>query len=131
LYNSVKLDDILGLPFADGGRGPDEFDCWGLARNIYRRYGLALPDYPISAMDADRIGRQMAQDAPQWVEVFKPYPVPCLVVIRLSCGSWANHVGVYIGDGQFIHAYKTTGVVIDRLKRWQSLIVGLYVPRGD
>jgi probable lipoprotein NlpC len=125
------LSDLIGLPFKDGGRGPEQYDCWGLVREVYCRYGVNLPDYPISAMDAVKIGNQMAQEKPDWLEVYEPLPVPCLVVIRLACGSWANHVGVYIGNGRFIHAYKTTGVVIDRIKRWRSSIVGFYVPRGD
>ena len=127
----MKLDDLIGLPFIDGGRGPKAFDCWGLALEVYRRYGRELPDYRISAMDAAEIGNQMAIEAPAWVEVKQPLPVPCLVVIQLSCGSWANHVGVYIGDGKFIHAYSKTGVIIDRVKRWQSNIIGFYMLRGD
>lgn len=123
----IVLDDLIGLPFSDGGRGPDSYDCWGLVREVYHRYGVTLPDYPISAVDAVKIGQQMARDAPDWVEVHDPLPVPCLVVIQLSCGSWANHVGVHIGNNQFIHAYRTTGVVIDRLKKWRSSIVGFYV----
>jgi cell wall-associated NlpC family hydrolase len=127
----MNFDNLIGLPFVDGGRGQNEYDCWGLVREVYCRYGVNLSDYPISAMDAVNIGKQMMHDAPAWIEIKQPLPVPCLVVIRLSCESWANHVGVYIGNGQFIHAYKTTGVVIDRIKRWQSSIVGFYVPRGD
>ncbi len=127
----INLDDLISLPFGDGGRGPTEYDCWGLVREVYRRYGVQLPDYPISAMDAVKIGSQMAQDAGDWMEIQQPLTVPCLVVIRLDCGSWANHVGVYIGNNQFIHAYKASGVVVDRIKRWQSSIVGFYIPRGD
>ena len=101
----MELNDLLGLPFADGGRGPDSYDCWGIVREVYRRYGVTLRDYPISAMDAVKIGQQMTRDAPDWAEVHNPLPVPCLVVIQLACGSWANHVGVHIGNNQFIHAY--------------------------
>lgn len=124
-------EDIIGLPFVDGGRSADTgFDCWGLAREVYRRYGIDLPDYRISALNTKKISEQMAEDKPAWIKVSDPLPVPCLVVIQLSCDSWANHVGVHIGNGLFIHAYRNTGVVIDRLKRWRSSIVGFYVPRG-
>lgn len=130
MVNFVEFDDLLGLPFADRANGPRAYSCYGLVREVYRRYGRALPKYPISAMDAVKIGQTMAEDLPaKWIKVQEPLPVPCLVVIQLACGSWANHVGVYIGDGQFIHAYKATGVVIDRLKRWRVSIVGFYVPR--
>jgi cell wall-associated NlpC family hydrolase len=127
----TNFDDLIGLPFADGGRGPNKYDCWGLVREVYRRFGVNLPDYPISAWDTVKIGDKMAQEKRAWLEVKKPLPIPALVVIQMTCGSWANHVGVYIGENRFIHAYAKTGIVIDRIKNWQSSIAGFYVPRGD
>ena len=124
-----NFDDLIGAPFVDGGRGPDEYDCWGLAKEVYRRFGIELPDYAISAMDAKNIGAKMNEEKPKWIQVSPPLPVPCLVVIQMDCGSWANHVGVHIGFNKFIHAYRKTGVVIDRIKDWRSMIVGFYVPR--
>lgn len=124
------FDDLIGRPFKNGGRGPIEYDCWGLAKKVYLMYEQTLPEYPLSAMDAVKIGQQMKQEETMWQKLEKPC-VPCLVVIRLSDKSWANHVGVYIGNGQFIHAYKTTGVVIEKIKSWRSLIVGFYVQKGE
>ncbi|MCM0760660.1 C40 family peptidase [Sporomusa sphaeroides DSM 2875] len=123
------FEDLLGLPFVDGGRGPDKYDCWGLACEVYRRHGIELPDYRISAYDTRKIGQQITNSLPDYIEVKYPLPVPCLMAIRVN-GSYASHVGVYVGNGQFIHAYQPTGVVIDRIKRWQSSIVGFYVPGG-
>lgn len=130
---SVMIDDLLGLPFTDGGRGPEQFDCWGLAREVFGRYGITLQDYRISAMDAEKIGAEMTKAAPGWVKVTAPLPVPCLVVARLACGSWANHVGVYIGNGKFIHACRESGVCVERTSApiWKNKIVGYYVPRGE
>ncbi|TWH49588.1 C40 family peptidase [Sporomusa sp. KB1] len=128
----IELDDLLAKGrFKDGGRGPYEFDCWGLACEVYRRYGKTLSDYRISAMDYVKIGQQMADESPMWVKVKPPLPVPCLVVIRLACGSWANHVGVYIGDGKFIHAYSASGICVTRIydPGWKNKILGYYVPR--
>ena len=83
-------------------------------------------------MDTAKIGQQMIESECEWIEVIAPLPVPCLVVIRLACGSWANHVGVYIGDGKFIHAYSASGVCITRTydPGWKNKIIGYYVPRG-
>ena len=36
---SIRLDDLIGLPFIDGGRDPAVgFDCWGLSTEVFRRY---------------------------------------------------------------------------------------------
>ena len=57
---NIKLDDLIGLPFIDGGRDPSVgFDCWGLSTEVFRRYGIELPDYKISCEDASRISRQI------------------------------------------------------------------------
>lgn len=129
----MQFDDLIGLPFEDGGRGPASYDCWGLAKEVYRRYGEELPDYAVSAMDIGRVNFELTANRPSWVEVKPPLPVPCLVVVRLSCGVWASHVGVHIGNGRFIHAYVVTGVVIERLgsTHWRNRIAGFYVPGGD
>ena len=41
----VTYDDLIGRPFVDGGRGPENFDCWGLATDVFRRHGKILPDF--------------------------------------------------------------------------------------
>ena len=124
----MEFNDLIGVPFVDGGRSPDTgLDCWGLALEIYRRAGVALPDFKISAMDAATITAELSANEGEWKKLPAP-AVMSLVVMRLSGDGWANHVGVYIGGGRFIHAYRNTGVCIDRLRHWQSRIAGFYVP---
>lgn len=122
------FDDLLGLPFADGGRGPDTFDCWGLVVEVYKRYGVQLPNYPIENYKASYVGDMIKKEFPKWKEVEQTYPIPSVVLIQMSYESWANHVGVYIGNGLFIHAYKASGVTIARVKKWRASILGFYVP---
>lgn len=123
--NFVKY---IGIPFVDGGRDLNGLDCWGLVKLIYKeQYNIDLPEYYISAMATVSITAEMRAEEHKWIKLEQP-EAPCLVVINLTCGPWADHVGVYLGVGKFIHCYKRSGVVIDRLSHWQSRIIGYYKP---
>lgn len=123
-------DDLIGIPFVDGGRDPESgLDCWGLVKEAFRRQGCEVPDYHISAIEAADIAGTMKRQEDDWIRLDGPR-VGCLVLLRLTPGLWANHVGIYVGDGRFLHAYLPTGVCVDRLQRWQSRIVGYYSPGG-
>lgn len=123
-------DDLIGVPFVDGGRDPKSgLDCWGLVKEAFRRQGCDVPDYHIPAIEAEGIAGKMKQQEDEWERFDGPH-VGCLVLLRLTPGLWANHVGIYVGEGKFLHAYLPTGVCIDRLRRWQSRVVGYYTPRG-
>ncbi len=121
--------DLLGKLFVNGGRGPDAYDCYGLAQEVFRRHGIELPDYRVSCEDASRINATIEQEKPLWTELDIPV-VPCLVVLRFN-SRFYNHVGVYIGKGRFIHTAKKTGVRIDRINDvyWKNRIEGYYLPK--
>ena len=104
-----NYDDLIGIPFVDGGRD--------------------IHDYSISSEEAHVISDTMQHDLNEmWQKIEEP-KIGCLVIIRLAENEWANHCGVYIGDGHFIHAYcHETGVVIDRVRKWKSRILGFYIP---
>jgi len=124
----MEYEDLIGVPFVDGGRDKRGMDCWGLARELFRRQGIEVPDYRISAASAASVAARMDNDKIYWNKLAQPV-LGCLVVIRLSPNVWANHVGVYVGNGRFIHAYSPTGVSLGRLRRWNSRIVGYYRPK--
>lgn len=121
-------DDLIGIPFVDGGRDKSGLDCWGLVRIAFARQGIHVDDYDIAAVKAQDIAKTMAAQENSWQKLGAP-EIGCLVLLRLTPGLWANHVGVYIGDGKFLHAYLATGVCIDRLRHWQARIVGFYKPK--
>lgn len=128
----MEYGDLIGVPFVDGGRDKENgFDCWGLAMEMYRRQGVMLKDYALPAVEAARISASMKYNthtAKDWQKLKKP-DMYCIILIKLSPEVWANHVGIYIGGGKFIHAYSPTGVSIARISRWQSRIVGYYKPK--
>ncbi|HML32910.1 C40 family peptidase [Sporomusa sphaeroides] len=126
---SKHVEDLIGLPFIDGGRNPTVgLDCWGLSTEVFRRYGIILPDYKISCEDASRIHSEVNEQRSWWRRCEGDIPVPALVVIRFTV--YCDHTGVYIGQGRFIHTRKRIGVNIDRIDNpaWANRIEGFYVP---
>jgi cell wall-associated NlpC family hydrolase len=132
LASSINLADLIGKPFADGGRGPDAFDCWGLAQEVYRRFGVCLPDYRIPAFNKAGIFNCYQAVKSNYIEVSGNLPVPCLVFLRFN-SPVGNHVGIYLGDGKFIHARQKTGICIERLDHlaYKRCILGYYLPRRN
>ncbi len=126
----TDLSDLVGKPFADGGRGPDAYDCWGLVCEVFKRYGIELPDYKISCEDASRIDNEIDSQRRQWRRCEGEIPAPSLVVIRFNEVVFCNHTGVYIGSGRFIHTREKIGGNIDRIDSpaWRRKIEGFYIP---
>ncbi|HYH01718.1 MAG TPA: NlpC/P60 family protein, partial [Bacillota bacterium] len=112
---NFMLTDLIGKPFLDGGRGPDEFDCWGLASAFFKRMNIKLPDYRIPALESEKIFHQYQTVKNNYIQITnREDSIPCLVFMRLN-SAVGNHVGVYLGNGKFIHARASAGVCIERL----------------
>ncbi|MFF4303824.1 NlpC/P60 family protein [Streptomyces sp. NPDC001601] len=78
----------LGSPYVWGATGPDAFDCSGLAQAAYRSAGVSIPRTTYAQIDA---GRRVARSELQPGDLVFFY-------------SGISHVGIYIGNGQMIHA---------------------------
>ncbi|MGW7540703.1 NlpC/P60 family protein [Streptomyces sp. NPDC054770] len=78
----------LGSPYVWGATGPDAFDCSGLAQAAYRSAGVSIPRTTYAQIDA---GRRVSRSELQPGDLVFFY-------------SGISHVGIYIGNGQMIHA---------------------------
>ncbi len=112
-YNSKRNDvamvalSLLDTPYAWGGRGPATgFDCSGLVAHVLREgAGLRVSG---SAADLGRLSRPINR-----VDL-----LPGDLVFFNTLGARHSHVGVYVGDGRFVHASNPrTGVRIDMLNK--------------
>lgn len=132
----MTFKDLIGTPFASHGRDPETgFDCYGLVKEVYRRYGQEVPEYDADYTDMERIDSLIKGNTKgyPWKEIAEP-EVPCLIAIRFgSPDGVVNHTAVYIGGGMFIHARERVGVCIDRISSpaWRCVIVGFYRYVGD
>ncbi len=87
----VAVDTALGQvgdAYVWGAGGPDAFDCSGLMQYAYSAAGVSLPH---SSSSQSQMGTPVSRDALQPGDlVFFYSPV--------------SHVGMYIGNGQMVHA---------------------------
>ena len=113
----------IGLPWVSGGRGPKEFDCWGLVRWVYKEhFGIDLPSYPgldatdrlvsIRVFSAAIAGLEQgeAHGGLRWGRVGLPQEGDG--VAMGACDRIA-HVGIFteVDGGLVIHAVDQGGVV--------------------
>ena len=89
---------MIGKPYRYGGDTPAGFDCSGLVRYSYGRIGISMP----RATSAQR-------SATTLISVRSLRPGDLLFFDQE--GKKASHVGIYVGDGRFIHAPSTGGHV--------------------
>lgn len=93
----------LGTPYKWGGVTPAAFDCSGFTRYVYSSMGVHIPR---TAREQYKAGTPVKYDELQTGD---------LVFFDMAKG-YVSHVGLYLGDGRFIHASTpATGVKISNL----------------
>jgi cell wall-associated NlpC family hydrolase len=97
--------EAMGRPYTYGGTGEDGegFDCSGLIQYSYAKHGIQLPRRSTDqAREGRKIDRRLKLLSPADILTFSNH------------GGKVSHVGLYIGDGRFIHS-ATRGVQISVL----------------
>ena len=83
---------LIGTPYRYGGSSPDAgFDCSGLVGYVFRTIGIDLP----------RVSRAMASEG---VKVATRDALAEGDLVFFGKRGHIDHVGIYIGDGKFLHA---------------------------
>jgi cell wall-associated NlpC family hydrolase len=89
----------IGVPYHYGGRDPRTgFDCSGLVYYIYKKHDSILPR---DARELYKLGDEVAK------RDLKPGDLVFFDTQRTKPG----HVGIFAGDGRFVHAPSTGGRV--------------------
>lgn len=93
LRHLVVLEALgqVGRPYRHGGATPDGFDCSGLVQYVYREAGISLPRTTVEQLKSGRrVKRRELEPGDLLFYRFSRRPV--------------DHVAIYLGDGQAVHA---------------------------
>lgn len=113
LINYAKT--FIGVPYKWGGTTTAGFDCSGFVSYVFQNsQGITLPR--TTKLQYTNIGLAVSSLSPG-----------DLVFFDTSSGkTGVSHVGIYIGNGQFIHASSSKGVTISNLSNsyWNPRYIG-------
>lgn len=94
----ARATSLLGSPYVYGASGPYAFDCSGFTMYVFKQVGIELPHNAAAQADLG-VPVSREQLAPGDLVFFSYYGRPGI-----------DHVGIYVGDGRFIHASSRAGV---------------------
>lgn len=104
----------LGCPYVYGGSGDKSFDCSGFTMYVYKKFGYTLSH---SAIAQSKVGTYVAKEDLQAGDL--------VFFLDYETMDGIGHCGIYIGNGEFIHASSGSGYCV----KISNLLTGSYNKR--
>ena len=120
------IEHFLGIPYKHRGRTREGLDCWGLIKWIYKEMGYDLWDIEEEYDENWSFkGRDLFIENyhKEWEKKDKPELFD--VILFLSVKGIANHGGIMLSNGRFLHCCKV-GTIVTRISEWRQKPEGFY-----
>ena len=96
---------FVGYPYVHGGSSPKGFDCSGFTSYVYKQFGYSINR---------TCSGQLDNGTPVSINDLQPGDI--VIFNKGNASTRATHVGLYIGNNQFVHASTPTkGVIINKM----------------
>lgn len=125
----IYLNDLIGVPFKTHGRDKKGMDCYGLVIEITKRLGVTFPDafYDNITHESRNNTYNFLLEKMPIEKIDKPEKY-CIIFMFIE--NRCTHVGIYLGNGKFIHTTELSGVCIQSLHRYSRIEKTYYKIRG-
>ena len=111
---------FLGVPYVYGGASPSGFDCSGFTMYVYNHFGISMRH---GAQAQAKLGEKVTANKSSKSSLLNNLEVGDLVFfLDYETMDEIGHCGIYIGDGNFIHASSGSGYCV----KINSLLPGEY-----
>ncbi len=100
-------------PYIYGATGPNAFDCSGFTQYVFRHFGYSINRV---AKDQAKNGTEVPTRVNGKLNFDLLHPGDLLLFANTMSGDRISHVGIYMGNGQMVHAANSTrGVTVDNI----------------
>ncbi|HHD82177.1 MAG TPA: NlpC/P60 family protein [Campylobacterales bacterium] len=111
-YENIFIEEIakthLGTKYVWGGNGQKGYDCSGFTKDVFEQYGVEIPR---NSWKQAKVGQKVSR---------KNLRKGDLIFFNSAKQKRINHVGIYLGNGKFIHASSFhKKIVISPLKEYK------------
>lgn len=111
---------FLGVPYVYGGASSSGFDCSGFTMYVYKKFGISMGH---GAQMQSRVGKEVKNDKTSASSIKNNLqPGDLVFFLDYETMDEIGHCGIYIGDGNFIHASSGSGYCV----KINSLLPGEY-----